>query len=372
MGAEFDIKLKGMEAEIYKEAGGEFNINSPKQLGGILFEKLAIPGGRRTKTGFSTDADVLGELALRHRLPELILGYRSLSKLKNTYIDALPRLINPRTGRIHTDFSQTVAETGRLSSSDPNLQNIPVRTEEGRRIREAFVAEEGFVLMSADYSQIELRILAHIADEAALIEAFNNGVDVHAVTAGGIFGKGPAEVTKDERAAGKTVNFATIYGQSAFGLSRQLRLDPKVAQEYIDNYFARYPSVARFREQALRKAAREGYVETLFGRRRYVPDLNSKNGGVRQNAERMAFNTIFQGTAADIIKIAMINIDKGLAGVSKGARMLLQVHDELIFEVPGQEAEEVKKFVSSAMSGAARLKIPLTVDIATGRNWAEC
>ncbi len=265
-----------------------------------------------------------------------------------------------------------MAETGRLSSRDPNLQNIPVRTDEGRRIREAFIAEDGFVLMSADYSQIELRILAHIADEKALIEAFNNGVDVHAVTAAGIFGKRPADVTKEERAVGKTVNFATIYGQSAFGLSRQLKLDPKVAQEYIDNYFAKYPSVAKFREHALKDAGKNGYVETLFGRRRYVPEINSKNGNIRQNAERMAFNTIFQGTAADIIKIAMINIDKGLADVSKNARMILQVHDELIFEVPEAEAEPVKEFVTAAMEGAASLKIPITVDVATGKNWAEC
>lgn len=372
MGRRFDGDLKILEEAIYKESGREFNINSPKQLGAVLFEELKLPGAKRTKTGYSTDVDVLASLAEKHELPRLILEYRSLSKLKGTYIDALPALINPRTGRIHTDFNQTVAETGRLSSSDPNLQNIPVRTEAGRRIREAFIAEDGFVLMSADYSQIELRILAHIAEEKALIEAFRNGVDVHAVTAAGIFGIKPHNVTKEERAIGKTVNFATIYGQSAFGLSKQLKIDVQVAQEYIDNYFAKYPSVAKYREKAVKDARKAGYVETLFGRRRYVPDINSANGSIRQNAERMAFNTIFQGTAADIIKKAMIEIDHGLSKISPQSRMILQVHDELVFEVPENETEKVREFIVPAMCQAADLKVPLQVDVATGKNWAEC
>lgn len=372
MGREFEKDLKLLEEKIYKEAGSEFNINSPKQLGVILFENLGLPGAKKTKTGYSTDVDVLNGLALHHKLPALILEYRSLSKLKGTYIDSLPELINPKTGRVHTDFNQTVAETGRLSSSDPNLQNIPIRTEAGKRIREAFIADEGFILMSADYSQIELRILAHIANEEALIEAFNNNVDVHSVTAAGIFGVKPEKVTPEQRAVGKTVNFATIYGQSAFGLSKQLKIGVDTAQEYIDNYFRRYPSVAKYREKAMKEARKNGYVETLFGRRRYAPDMNSKNGNIRQNAERMAFNTIFQGTAADIIKKAMIEIDAKLNNVSKKSRMLIQVHDELIFEIPEEDLSKVKKFISDTMCGVVKLKIPLVVDVGSGKNWAEC
>jgi DNA polymerase-1 len=372
MGHEFDAKLKKLESEIYKEAGEEFNISSPKQLGIILFEKMCLPGGKRTKTGYSTDVDVLTSLADRYKIGELILEYRSLAKLKGTYIDAIPSLINQKTGRIHTSFNQTVAETGRLSSSEPNLQNIPVRTEEGRRIRTAFIAEKGFKLLSADYSQIELRILAHIAEEDVLINGFKNGLDIHSLTAAGIFGVKPEKVTKEERSVGKTVNFATIYGQSAFGLSKQLKINPSVAQEYIDNYFARYPGVAKYREKAFKDARKKGYVETLFGRRRYLPDINSKNGNIRQNAERMAFNTIFQGTAADIIKKAMIEVDKGLKEISPTSRMLLQVHDELVFEVPERDLEKVGSFVSKAMSNVVKLSVPLTVDIATGNNWAEC
>ncbi|OGQ50166.1 MAG: DNA polymerase I [Deltaproteobacteria bacterium RIFCSPLOWO2_02_FULL_47_10] len=369
MGETFDTDLKKLERQIHKEAGEEFNINSPKQLGHILFEKLQISGGRKTKTGYSTDVDVLTNLAVHHKLPELVLEYRSISKLKNTYIASLPQLINPKTGRIHTDYNQTVAETGRLSSSDPNLQNIPVRTEAGKRIREAFIAEDGFVLLAADYSQIELRILAHITEEPALIEAFKKGVDVHAVTASGIFGVPPEKVTPEQRAVGKTVNFATIYGQSAFGLSKQLKIGIAVAQEYIDNYFKRYPCVMKYRSHAIGDAKKSGFVETLFGRRRYVPDINSKNGGIRQNAERMAFNTIFQGTAADIIKRAMIEIDRGLAAISPKARMIMQVHDELVFEVPDADAEKVRKFVAAAMEDAASLNVPLVMDTGIGKNW---
>ncbi len=372
LGREFGTELKKLEDSIYKEAGVEFNINSPKQLGVILFETLKLPGGKKTKTGYSTDVDALTNLAMHHKLPELILGYRSLSKLKNTYIDSLPKLINPATGRVHTDYNQTVAETGRLSSSDPNLQNIPIRTKEGKRIREAFVADDGFMLVSADYSQIELRILAHIAEEKALIEAFKNGIDVHAVTAAGIFGRNSEDITPEQRAVGKTVNFATIYGQSAFGLSKQLKIDIGVAAEYIDSYFKKYSQVEAYRESAIKKARHDGFVETLFGRRRYVPDINSKNGGIRQNAERMAFNTIFQGTAADIIKKAMIEIDRDLPAVSKNAKMLLQVHDELVFEIPEKDLDKVSEFVSKTMCNVVNLKVPMVVDIGNGKNWAEC
>lgn len=372
IGREFDTKLKALEKEIYKEAGEEFNISSPKQLGVILFEKMGLAWGKKTKTGYSTDVDSLTALADQHKIGELVLEYRSLSKLKGTYIDALPAIINHSTGRIHTSFNQTVAETGRLSSSEPNLQNIPIRTEEGRRIRAAFIAEKGFKLLSADYSQIELRILAHIAEEDVLIDGFKNGLDIHSLTAAGIFGVKPEKVTKEQRSVGKTVNFATIYGQSAFGLSKQLKINPAVAQEYIDNYFARYPNVAKYRENAFKDARKKGYVETLFGRRRYLPDINSKNGNIRQNAERMAFNTIFQGTAADIIKKAMIEVDSGLKEVSPTSRMLLQVHDELVFEVPESDLEKVSSFVSKAMSNVVKLSVPLTVDVAMGHNWAEC
>ncbi|MBI2341339.1 MAG: DNA polymerase I [Deltaproteobacteria bacterium] len=341
LGREFDAELKKLEDSIYKEAGVEFNINSPKQLGVILFETLKLPGGKKTKTGYSTDVDALTNLAMHHKLPELILGYRSLSKLKNTYIDSLPKLINPATGRVHTDYNQTVAD-------------------------------DGFMLVSADYSQIELRILAHIAEEEALIEAFKNGIDVHAVTAAGIFGRNSEDITPEQRAVGKTVNFATIYGQSAFGLSKQLKIDVGVAAEYIDSYFKKYPQVAAYREKAIEKARREGFVETLFGRRRYVPDINSKNGGIRQNADRNAFNTIFQGTAADIIKKAMIEIDRDLPAVSKNAKMLLQVHDELVFEIPEKDLVKVSELVSKAMCHVVNLKVPMVVDIGKGKNWAEC
>jgi len=372
LGKKIDVELRSLEKSIYDEAKEEFNINSPKQLGKVLFEKLGLPGAKKTKTGFSTDVDVLTALAEKHGLPRLILDYRSLSKLKSTYIDALPLMIEEKTGRIHTDFNQTIAETGRLSSSDPNLQNIPVRTEAGKKIRAAFVAKDGNLLLSADYSQIELRILAHIAEETELINAFKSNVDVHAVTASGIFGVPVSEITSEQRAVGKTVNFATIYGQSAFGLSRQLKIDPATAQEYIDNYFAKYKVVASYREQALKEARRKGYVETLFGRHRYVPDVNSKNGNIRQNAERMAFNTIFQGTAADIIKMAMIEIDKGLPDISPDARMIIQVHDELVFETPEKDGKNVSEFVSRAMSSVVNLKVPLIVDVGKGKNWAEC
>lgn len=368
LGQQWKGELKKLEGEIYKEAGDVFNINSPRQLGVILFERLGLSGARRTKTGYSTDVDVLTSLAERHKLPGLVLAHRSLSKLVSTYVEALPKLVNPRTGRIHTDFNQTVAETGRLSSSEPNLQNIPVRTTEGNKIREAFIAEDGFKLLSADYSQIELRILAHITEEEALLQAFKDGVDVHAATAASIFGV--ASVSKEQRAVGKTVNFATIYGQTSYGLSKQLGIPQDVAREYIDNYFARYPAVAGFKEAAIESARKLGFVETLLGRRRYVPDINSKNVSVRQNAERMAFNTIFQGSAADIIKKAMIEVDRDLGRVSPQSRMILQVHDELLFEVPEGDIDKIKEFVKEKMEGAYPLKVPLVVDIGVGSNWA--
>lgn len=359
---EFETKLRELEGGIFEMAKGSFNINSPKQLGEVLFERLKIPGGKKTKTGYSTAQDILEDLSLAHPVCERILGYRSLSKLKSTYTDALLKLIHPQTGRIHTHFNQTVAATGRLSSSDPNLQNIPVRGEEGKKIRTAFVAEPGFVLLSADYSQIELRILAHIAQEPCLIRAFQEGKDIHAETASAL---------GCDRSSAKTVNFATLYGQGAFGLSRQLKIGVKEAQKYIDGYFEKYPAVARFKETSLEEARQKGFVTTLFGRRRFTPDLLSKNSPVRANAERMAFNTIFQGSAADLIKKAMIDIDRGLSQVSPQARMILQVHDELVLEVPEKEIDKVREWVKERMEQACQLRVPLLVDCDAGRNWAE-
>lgn len=372
LSVDFEKRLSSLEKEIFKHADGEFNINSPKQLGEILFGKLKLPGAKKTKTGFSTSQDILEGLALRHELPRLILDYRSLSKLKSTYIDSLPELIDKNTARIHTSFNQAVTATGRLSSSDPNLQNIPIRSEEGRKIREAFVAEDGFVLLSADYSQIELRILAHMSRDEVLIEAFKRNDDIHSITASGIFGVSPNDVTREQRAVGKTVNFATIYGQTPFGLSKQLRIEVADAIRYIENYFKKYPRVARYRAEIISRARKEGMVVTLFGRRRFFPDLMAGgNQSLQQLSERMAFNTVFQGTAADIIKRAMIAIYDGLPQVSKKTKMILQVHDELLFEVPEADLEKVKKYIIEEMEGAAKLDVPMTVDVGIGKNWAE-
>ncbi len=370
-GKEFQTELDGLEGKIHKLAGEEFNINSPRQLGLILFEKLGLPGGKKTKTGYSTSQSVLEELAARHELPGLVLRWRSLGKLKSTYVDALAGLVNPETGRVHTTFNQATAATGRLSSSDPNLQNIPARTEEGRRIREAFVADEGYVLISLDYSQIELRVLAQLAGEEALLSAFKRGEDVHALTASGIFGAAPGKVTREQRAVGKTVNFATIYGQTSYGLAQQLGISQVEAAEYIDNYFRKYPRVAAYRDEVIERARREGMVTTILGPRRFLPDINSHNGMLRQIAERMAFNTVFQGSAADIIKVAMIDVHGGLAEVSPEARLLLQVHDELVLEAPEADAEKVSEFVKRTMENAVKLDVPLVVDVGMGKNWAE-
>ncbi|MBI2345679.1 MAG: DNA polymerase I, partial [Deltaproteobacteria bacterium] len=369
---EFTARLQKLEARIYEAAGMEFNINSTQQLGEILFGKFQLPGGRRTKTGYSTDADVLEGLANRHPLPSLVLEYRSLGKLQSTYIVALLKLINPVTGRIHTSFNQGVAETGRLSSSEPNLQNIPARTEEGRRIREAFVAEAGRLLLSADYSQIELRILAHMSGDSTLREAFERQVDVHAETAATLFGGHPGGVTPKQRAAGKTVNFAVIYGQTPYGLSQGLGIPVEEAKQYIDQYFTKYDGVAAYHEQALSRARERGYVETIAKRRRYFPELQSQNAGVRANAERMAFNTIIQGSAADIIKIAMIRIAERLRNEGLATKMLLQVHDELVFEVPEVELSAARALVTEAMEQVMALSVSLKVDIGTGPNWTSC
>ncbi len=369
--SDFAQRLKVSEKKIYELAGKEFNINSPKQLGQILFEDLKLPVQRKTKTGYSTDVDVLTELAKMHPLPEEILSYRSLTKLKSTYIDALLEIADSQTDRVHSSFNQTIAETGRLSSSDPNMQNIPIRTEEGKKIREVFIAESGFTLLSADYSQIELRVLAHLSEDPALIEAFEKNLDVHRLTASSIFSLPEEQITTQMRGVGKTVNFGVIYGQSPFGLSGQLGIPQAKAKEYIEQYFLKYPKVQAYREQVLNAAREKGEVRTLFGRRRLVADLSSKNPNIRSFAERIAFNTVIQGTAADLIKLAMIHIDQKISESHLSSRMLLQVHDELVFEVKESEIEVVKSLVKECMEKVASFKVPLLVEVGVGKNWNE-
>ena len=371
MSAEIEQLMTLTEEKIYQLAGGKFNVNSPKQLQVVLFEKLGLPRGRKTKEGYSTDVDVLTYLARSHELPAEILSYRSMAKLKSTYIDALPLIINPETGRIHTSYNQTVTATGRLSSSNPNLQNIPIRTPEGKRIRQAFIAPDGWEIVSADYSQIELRILAHLSDDTALIDAFMAGEDVHTATASNVFGVFPEMVNADMRRQAKVINFGILYGMSAFGLSRELNVSPKLAQAYIDEYFNKYRGVRSFLDGILENARNNGFVTTLLNRRRYLPEINSSNAPVRQFTERMAINTPIQGTAADLIKVAMINISKLLAKRHLSAAMIMQVHDELVFEVPLAERKEVMALVKKEMEEVIKLKVPLKVDIASGRNWDE-
>ncbi len=371
MSDEFEKQMEKIAGEVYDLAGGEFNINSPQQLGKVLFEKLKLPGGKRTKTGYSTDVEVLTELAKDFPLPAKVLEYRSLSKLKSTYVDALPQLLNPVTGRVHTSFNQTITATGRLSSSDPNLQNIPIRSPEGRRIREAFIPEEGSLILSADYSQIELRILAHLACDTFLIETFQRGEDIHAATASEIFHVAPEQVTTEMRRLAKVINFGIIYGMSAFGLAKELGIPPSVAQAYIANYFQKYHEVRDYIDKSLEQARERGYVTTLMNRRRYLPDIKNSNRSVRQFAERIAINAPIQGTAADLIKVAMINIHRRLVQEKFRTKLILQIHDELVFEVPQGEMEEIKALVKEEMEGVVKLYIPLKVDIGVGKNWAE-
>jgi DNA polymerase-1 len=371
MSREFESQMTEISGAIYELAGETFNINSPQQLGKILFEKLKLPGGKRTKTGYSTDIEVLTELSAEYPLPAKVLEYRSLSKLKSTYVDALPLLVNPRTGRVHSSFNQTVTATGRLSSSDPNLQNIPIRSPEGRRIREAFIPREGSLILSADYSQIELRILAHLSCDSSLVETFQRDEDVHAATAAEIFHVPSQQVTTDMRRLAKVINFGIIYGMSAFGLSKELAIPPSVAQAYIANYFQKYHGVRDYIDQSLELARQRGYVTTLMNRRRYLPDIGSGNRSVRQFAERIAINAPIQGAAADLIKVAMIHIHRRLQKEERKAKMILQIHDELVFEVPEDEIQAVKQLVKEEMEGVMKLYIPLKVDIGIGKNWAE-
>jgi DNA polymerase-1 len=365
-------RMLEIEREAYTAAGQPFNMGSPKQIQEILYGKHQLPVLKKTPTGQpSTAEEVLQELALDYPLPRLILDYRSLSKLKSTYTDKLPEMINPQTGRVHTSYHQAVAATGRLSSADPNLQNIPVRTAEGRRIRQAFVAAPGYKIISADYSQIELRIMAHLSGDTGLIHAFAMNQDVHRATAAEVFGVGPELVSDDMRRAAKAINFGLIYGMSAFGLAKQLRIDRAAAQEYVERYFARYPGVRAFMERTRELARRQGYVETLFGRRLHLPEINAANQVRRQAAERAAINAPMQGTAADLIKRAMLTADAWIRDSGVDVRMIMQVHDELVFEVAEAAVETTRTQVRQAMSGVAQLSVPLVVDIGTGDNWDE-
>jgi DNA polymerase-1 len=368
-----DADLARLSARIYDLAGGEFNVNSPKQLGEVLFEKLNLPSLKKTgKTrSFSTAVEVLEELAESHELPQLVLDWRSVQKLKGTYVDALPVLVNPETGRVHTSFNQAVAATGRLSSSDPNLQNIPIRTELGRDIRAAFVAAPSHVLISADYSQIELRVLAHLAGDDTLIQAFKNGEDIHDRTALKVFGPESGLDPHEMRRRAKIVNYALLYGKTAFTLARDIGVTTDAAQAFIDAYFAGFPRVRQYIDDTLESARHTGLVKTLFGRRRLVPDINSRNGQVRAGAERATINMPIQGTAADILKRAMIDVHRALRAEGSGARMILTVHDELLFEAPASEADAAAALVRDRMEGAAALQVPLTVDVGIGDNWRE-
>jgi DNA polymerase-1 len=369
---EFGAKMGEIEARAHAEADQPFNLNSPRQIQEILFAKRGLPVIKRTPGGTpSTDEDVLEQLALDHPLPKLILEYRTLAKLKSTYTDKLPGMINPATGRVHTNYGQAVAVTGRLASNDPNLQNIPARTAEGRRIREAFVAPPGCRIVSADYSQIELRIMAHISRDESLLKAFAAGEDVHDATAAEIFGTAPGEVEAEQRRYAKVINFGLIYGMSAFGLARQLGIERPAAQQYMDRYFSRYPGVKRYMDETRAQARERGYVETVFGRRLWLPDIASGAPARRQAAERAAINAPMQGTAADLIKMAMIAVHRWLAGEGLAARLLMQVHDELVLEVPEPELDRVRERLPGLMSGVAELAVPLLVDVGAGANWDE-
>jgi DNA polymerase I len=373
MSKEFEGRLYELERDIYREADEEFNINSPKQLGQILFEQMGLPTHKKTKkkTGYSTDMEVMTILARDYPIAEYILNYRTLSKLKGTYIDALPKLVNPETGRVHTSYNQTVAATGRLSSSDPNLQNIPIRGEEGRKIRKAFIPEPGWKLISADYSQIELRVLAHYSRDKTLTKAFMEGEDVHARTASEVFGVVPELMDPELRRRAKVINFGIIYGMSSFGLARELGIGRKEADNYIKNYFARLPDVQRYIKENLLRARADGFVTTLLGRRRYLPQIKSKNHAMRSLAERIATNAPIQGSAADIIKLAMIRIMEEIDERKLETKMIMQVHDELVLEAPEKEVDEAREIIRNCMEKCIRLTVPLTVDMNMGSSWAE-
>ena len=369
---ELGKKLADLQGEIYDIAGEEFNIGSPKQLQSIFFDKLKLPVLKKTPTGQPSTAEpVLQELAEEYELPRLILEQRSLSKLKSTYTDKLPLEVNDNTGRIHSSFQQAVAATGRLSSIDPNLQNIPIRTEEGRKVRKAFVSEKGYKLIAADYSQVELRIMAHLSGDPGLLSAFSSDQDIHKATAADVFNAPLNKVTADQRRSAKAINFGLIYGMSAFGLANQLNVSRSDAQQYVDRYFEKYPGVRNYMDQTQAEADEKGYVETIFGRRLYLPDIHAGNAMIRKAAQRTAINAPMQGSAADIIKQAMIDIDNWLALGELDARMLLQVHDELVFEVREEDIDLLADGVKFRMMTAASLDVPLVVDIGIGNNWDQ-
>jgi DNA polymerase I len=369
---ELASKVISIEQHAHNLAGRTFNIGSPKQIQEILYDQQKLPVLKKTPTGQpSTDESVLQDLAVDYELPRLILEYRGLSKLKSTYTDKLPQQINDKTGRVHTSYHQAVAATGRLSSTDPNLQNIPIKSEEGRKIRQAFIAPPGYKIVAADYSQIELRIMAHLSADAGLLNAFNEGLDVHRATAAEVFGVVPEQVTNDLRRSAKAINFGLIYGMSSFGLAKQLGLSRGEAQSYIDLYFARYPGVKNYMDAIREQAREQGYVETLFGRRLYLPEIKSKNAAMRQYAERTAINAPMQGTAADIIKRAMIATDQWLGAEQAAAKMIMQVHDELVFEIAEDKLTDYSEIIRSLMCSAAKLTVPLVVDIGVGNNWDE-
>jgi DNA polymerase-1 len=370
--SELEKKMQQIQQQTYIEAGEEFNLGSPKQLQAILFEKLKLPVIKKTPKGQpSTAEDVLQELADDYPIPRMILEYRSMHKLKNTYTDRLPEQVDPDTGRVHTSYHQAVAATGRLSSSNPNLQNIPIRSAEGRRIRQAFVAPRGYQIVAADYSQIELRIMAHLSEDPGLTKAFAEGEDVHRATAAEVFGVALDQVTNDQRRSAKAINFGLIYGMSAFGLARQLGVERRIAQEYVDLYFERYQGVKTYMDETRERAREQGYVETVFGRRLYLPDIKSRNAQVRQYAERTAINAPMQGTAADIIKRAMIKVYQWMHANKADMKMIMQVHDELVFEIKTAQVDKLLKEIESCMCNAAELSVPLVVDSGRGKNWDE-
>ncbi|OPY68274.1 MAG: DNA polymerase I [Syntrophorhabdus sp. PtaU1.Bin002] len=368
---DFDKRLNGIVKEIYSLAGEPFNINSPQQLSRVLFDTLKLPPVKKTKTGYSTDTEVLQTLSLQHPLPKEILEYRTLTKLKGTYIDVLPTLINPHSGRIHASFNQMVAATGRLSSSDPNLQNIPIRGEEGMKIREAFVPEDGYILVSSDYSQIELRVLAHISGDQVLIDTFLRDEDIHSRVAREVFGVAEDGVTQEMRRTAKVINFGIIYGMSSYGLAKELGILQRDAQSYIDDYFVKHQGVSRYMSNVVEEARENGFVRTLFGRIRYIPEINNPDTNVRQLGERAAMNTPIQGTAADIIKIAMVNIHRKIKAKGLSSRLIMQIHDELVFEVKEEELAVMEPLIREEMEQAVSLAVPLKVSLGKGHSWAE-
>ena len=371
-GEELAVKILQLERHAHELAGQPFNLGSPKQLGELLFDQLKLPVVKKTAGGApSTDEEVLEKLALDFPLPRAVLDWRSLSKLKSTYVDKLPRMVNPRTGRVHTSYAQAVAVTGRLASSDPNLQNIPIRTAEGRRIREAFIAPPEWSIVSADYSQIELRIMAHLSEDEALLRAFNEGQDVHRATAAEVFGTTPEGVTSEQRRYAKVINFGLIYGMTAFGLAQNLGIGRDAAKAWIDRYFDRYPGVARYMDTTRARAKRDGFVETVFGRRLWLPEIKSPNGPRRAGAERAAINAPMQGTAADLIKLAMVSVQNVIDQEGRQSRLIMQVHDELVLEVPPNELDWARAEIPARMAAVATMKVPLMAEVGIGPNWDQ-